>query len=338
MTGGAGNDVFVVNDVGDIVDENADEGIDSIFSSIDYDLSVAATNVENVTLVEGAGNITVFGNGQKNRLTGNSGDNIIDGDRDSGDTLIGGGGDDLYGVDEGDIVIESLAGKAGGTDEVRLISSGSFSLGTNLENLTINNAAGDANGTGNALDNVITGNEFANLLDGKAGADTMNGGDGDDIYVIDNAGDVVSEDGGAGIDGVRSSFKIGLIDGIENYTFTGGKAVSFTGSLDANWITGTNFNDTLLGDNGASGGADTIDGGKGADLMGGDDGADTYFVDNAKDVIDETAPLTIGLNTVKSTISYNLTENGTTVRGLLSKIWSLSALLPSTAPAMTASM
>ena len=313
MTGGAGNDVFVVNDVGDIVDENADDGIDSIFSSIDYDLSIAATNAENVTLVEGAGNITVFGNGQKNRLTGNSGDNIIDGDRDAGDTLIGGGGDDLYGVDEGDIVIESLAGKAGGTDEVRLTGGGSFTLGANLENLKIVDAAGDANGTGNTLANILTGNSSANALDGKAGADTMNGGEGDDTYVIDNAGDVVIETGVGDIDGVKSSFLIGLIGGIENYTFTGSKAVKFTGSQDGNWIVGTSLNDTLSGDSAAGGGGDTLNGGKGADRMNAGDGDDVYFVDNAKDVVDETGAL--GTDTVWSTISYSLAENGTTVRG-----------------------
>ena len=313
MTGGAGNDVFAVNDVGDIVDENADEGIDSIFSSISYDLSVAATNVENATLVEGAGNITVFGNGQRNKLTGNSGDNIIDGDRDSGDTMIGGGGDDLYFVDEGDIVIESLAGKDGGTDEVRLINGGSFTLGANLENLKIVDAAGDANGTGNTLDNILTGNNSANVLDGKGGADTMTGAEGDDTYVIDNAGDVVIESGVGDIDSVKSSFQLGLIAGIENYAFTGNKAVKFTGSQDGNWIVGTKLNDTLSGDSAAGGGDDTLNGGKGADRMNAGDGDDVYFVDNNKDVVDETGAL--GTDTVWSTISYSLAENGTTVRG-----------------------
>jgi Ca2+-binding RTX toxin-like protein len=141
MTGGEGNDFFIVDNGSDIVDEEDNQGIDTILSSIGFDLSVSAPDVENVTLVEGAGDIGVFGNGQKNKLTGNSGDNIVDGDRDAGDTMIGGGGDDLYGVDAGDIVIETLSGTKGGTDEVRLLGGASYTLGANLENLTINNLA-----------------------------------------------------------------------------------------------------------------------------------------------------------------------------------------------------
>jgi hypothetical protein len=126
----------------------------------------------------------------------------------------------------------------------------------------------------------------------------------------------VTEDGLGNIDEVRSSIQIKSISGVENYTFTGNKAVFFIGDgQQDNWIIGTNFNDTLAGDGALPGGADTINGGKGADLMGADVGNDLYYVDNAKDVIDETGALSI--DTVRSTISYSLTENGVTVRGNL---------------------
>ncbi|HEX6963091.1 MAG TPA: putative Ig domain-containing protein [Lacipirellula sp.] len=102
------------------------------------------------------------------------------------DVLSGGRGDDTYVVRRtGDHVAES-AGE--GVDTV--LSRVTWTLETNVENLTFVGSA-DANGIGNALDNVITGNSGRNTLiggagndslDGDAGADTMAGGTGGDTY------------------------------------------------------------------------------------------------------------------------------------------------------------
>ncbi len=87
-------------------------------------------------------------------------------------------GDDTYYVNSlADVVTEVLNG---GNDTV--ITSISYTLGANLENLTLAAGAGSINGTGNGLANVITGNEGNNVLDGGAGADTMAGGLGNDTY------------------------------------------------------------------------------------------------------------------------------------------------------------
>ena len=45
MYGGAGNDVYFVDNTGDVVIENANEGNDTVFASIDYGLGA---NVENL--------------------------------------------------------------------------------------------------------------------------------------------------------------------------------------------------------------------------------------------------------------------------------------------------
>ena len=67
-----------------------------------------------------------------------------------------------------------------------------YTLGANVENLTLTGGAGNINGTGNGLANILTGNSGNNLLDGGAGADTHGRAAlGNDTYVVDNAGDVV---------------------------------------------------------------------------------------------------------------------------------------------------
>ncbi|WP_028970345.1 calcium-binding protein [Sphingomonas sp. URHD0057] len=94
----------------------------------------------------------------------------------SHNVLEGGTGDDTYIVYAGtDQVIEKLGE---GTDLVR--SSFSYTLGDNVENLTLTGAAA-INGTGNGLANVITGNSAANTLIGGGGGDTLIGGGGGDM-------------------------------------------------------------------------------------------------------------------------------------------------------------
>ena len=291
MQGGAGNDTYVVDNAGDVITEIAAGGTDSVLSSVSYTLSDA--NLENITLT-GSAAINATGNALNNVLTGNAGNNVLDGGA-GADKMIGGLGDDTYIVNSaGDVVTEAANA---GTDTVK--SWIGYTLGANLENLTLLGSA-DINATGNTLANILTGNAGANKLSGGAGADTMAGGQGDDVYIIDNAGDIVTELANQGTDEVRSSLAIGLIANVENYTFTGSTAVSFTGDDVANRITGTAKNDTLAG----AGGNDTLAGGGGADNLAGGTGNDTYVVDNAGDVVVE-APGE-GTDTIQSTISIDL--------------------------------
>ncbi|WP_460844494.1 calcium-binding protein, partial [Noviherbaspirillum agri] len=192
MEGGIGDDTYVVDNVGDVVTEGVNAGIDTVQSSITYTLT---DNVENLTLT-GSANINGTGNELNNIINGNAGSNILDGmagnDTINGntgnDTLIGGDGNDTLNGDAGDDQLfgdagnDLLNGGAGadrmqggegndtyvvdnagdlvvenaneGTDTVQ--SSISYTLTANVENLTLTGSA-SINGTGNALDNVITG-------------------------------------------------------------------------------------------------------------------------------------------------------------------------------------
>jgi VCBS repeat-containing protein len=356
MAGGIGDDTYVVDNVGDVVTEAVNAGTDTVQSSITYTLT---DNVENLTLtgtanIDGTGNElnnVITGNSGANNLFGGAGDDILDGGV-GADTLQGGTGDDTYIVDNvGDVVVEN-AGE--GTDTVQ--SSVNYTLSANVENLTLT-GAGSINGTGNALDNVITGNGGNNtlsgldgndtlignagndILDGGTGADNLQGGTGNDTYVVDNAGDVVTEGLNAGTDTVQSSIDYTLTANVENLTLTGTDNLHGTGNTLNNVIIGNSGdntvdaaegadtvnagagndivhggdgNDSLFGEAGndqlfGDAGNDLLDGGVGADRMEGGIGDDTYVVDDAGDLVIEGS--NAGTDLVQSSITYTLTDN-----------------------------
>jgi trimeric autotransporter adhesin len=155
---------FVVDNVGDVVVAGTAFG-DTVETSISYVLSAST---EHITLT-GSNAISATGNASNNQLNGQL--NI------AANALIGGAGNDTYTVGVGDTVTEN-AGE--GVDTVS--SNVSFTLGEHFENLTL---TGNFNidGTGNALDNVITATSASNVLDGGAGNDQLTGGAGNDRYV-----------------------------------------------------------------------------------------------------------------------------------------------------------
>jgi Ca2+-binding RTX toxin-like protein len=291
LVGGIGNDVYNVADTDDVIVENAGEGTDTVNSSVGYTL---ADNLENLVLT-GTGAIDGTGNSAANNITGNAAANRLDGGL-GADVMAGGLGDDLYIVDNaGDRANEASA--AGGNDTVH--ASISFTLGNNVENLVLT-GTGNTTGVGNALANIITGNDGHNTLSGAAGADSLTGGLGNDTYIVDEAGDVVTELALGGTDTVSASFSYTLGANLENLTLTGTAALSGTGNGLNNVITGNSAANTLSGGIGD----DKLDGGLGADTMQGGVGNDTYVVDELGDVVSEAGGG--GNDTVQSSISYTL--------------------------------
>jgi Ca2+-binding RTX toxin-like protein len=202
-------------------------------------------NIEN--LAGSAFADALSGSAGNNALFGLEGNDTLDG-RGGADTLSGGVGDDLYVVDSlGDFVSE-LAGQ-GTSDTVRSFLS-AYTLGTEVENGEIA-AAGVADLTGNASDNVLFAGAGANVLSGGAGVDTVSYRDAASAVTASLAVAAAQATGGSGLDRFVS------VENLEGSSF----ADLLSGNADGNRLTGGAGDDTLLGGLGN----DTLSGGAGAD-------------------------------------------------------------------------
>lgn len=295
LYGGTGDDTYLVDSTSDVINENFNEGIDTVSASSSYTLS---SNVENLILT-GSALINGIGNDLNNSITGNSSSNIINGGT-GADTLKGLGGNDSYYIDNaGDVVIEN---PNEGMDGVH--ASIDYTLGKNIEYLSLIHEGGAINGTGNELNNTITGNDYVNILqggagddilDGARGGDTLYGGAGDDTYWVYSINDIVIENSAEGIDTVKTSgtsYTLGA--NIENLTLYGTDKINGIGNILKNTITGNSA-------------ANVLDGDAGADILKGLGGDDTYYVDNSGDLIIENA--NEGIDTINASVTYTLGDN-----------------------------
>jgi Ca2+-binding RTX toxin-like protein len=215
MSGGAGDDTYVVDNSGDVLVEQPGDGVDAVESTITFTL---AANLDNLRLVgsakiSGTGNAldnVLIGNATTNALAGGAGNDWLDGGAGS-DAMTGGAGDDVYVVDSGnDKTVEAAAG---GYDTV--LSSITASLSGEVERLFLTGSA--SGGTGNAANNWLIGSDAANTLDGVAGNDVLlghggndtlqdasggnalDGGSGDDALTAGSGGDLLAGGGGADV-------------------------------------------------------------------------------------------------------------------------------------------
>jgi len=314
MSGAAGDDAYAVDNVGDVVIEAANQGIDLVESTISYTLG---TNLENLTLV-GTTNINGTGNDLNNIIIGNNADNVLIGNTGNDilngasgrDTMIGGLGDDIYTVDALTDVITENTNE--GTDLANIAiatSGGTYTLRANVENGTLTNTT-TFTLNGNASNNVLTGNAAANTLNGGAGndilnglggSDTMIGGIGDDTYTIDVLTDVISENASEGTDLVNvaiatNSGTYTLSANFENAALSNTVIYNLTGNASNNVLTGNATTNTL-------------NGGLGTDTLIGGAGNDIYVIDDSGDIIVESSTIATEIDLVQSSINFTLGAN-----------------------------
>ncbi|MDX2288903.1 MAG: calcium-binding protein [Hyphomicrobiaceae bacterium] len=245
LSGEGGDDTYTIEDAGDLVQENANAGVDSVRSGIAHTL---AANVENLTIT---GSTAVAG-------TGNTSANVLDGSQNTAaNALAGLAGDDTYIVGAGDTVTEI---SNGGTDTVR--SSVSFTLGANIENLILLGSAA-INGTGNTLNNTIVANNANNVLNGGTGTDTLSFAAALSGVTVSLAVTTAQATGGSGSDTISafenligSLYNDSLIGTTGNNTLDGGGGTDSLSGGTGNDTYFTDGSDTII--EAASGGTDLV--------------------------------------------------------------------------------
>ncbi|KQZ33553.1 calcium-binding protein [Caulobacter sp. Root1472] len=297
LFGGAGGDHLYGGAGADVLDGGTE------FDLARYDGSLSGVNV-NLTTNTGIG-----GDAQGdtfNSIEGLVGSNFADfltGSDTWGNIIYGLGGDDtLYGGADGNDLLYGgegndhlFVGRAiqGGVDggpgydlarydhvaegvDIGLSSSGFISIeglvGSNFNDRLF----------GNAGDNVIYGNGGDDSLVGNGGTDHLYGNDGNDVFYGDLTNSLM--DGGFGLDMVRyENSHAGVVVDLALGLGSGGDAQGDTyTSVEA--VAGSNFADTLIGDDDVGGtilygqgGDDVLKGGGGRDTLYGGAGADSFY-------------------------------------------------------------
>ena len=232
LTGGAGDDLYILRSIFANIFEKANEGIDTVSVGIKSGQTfILPTNVENV-LLRGFLNGNVTASGLDNEITGNDGDNVIralDGNdtvfgRAGADTIFGGNGDDfLNGGMDNDMLIggngtDTLIG-ALGHDSLFGGSGNDFLMGED-GNDSLEGSSGDDILEGGAGNDILSGTDAFRTID----QDILTGGAGVDTFVLGNAlGTFYERSGFATITDFEAGERIRVSGSVGNYTI---KAVS----------------------------------------------------------------------------------------------------------------
>ncbi|MCO6418579.1 hypothetical protein JYK14_20800 [Siccirubricoccus sp. KC 17139] len=318
MEGGRGNDLFFVDNAGDVVMELAGEGSDTIIAALAFDLPA---NAEALLLTESAGATGfIIGNSLGNSFTGNGAANVFDG-ADGNDTILGlGGSDTLYGG-PGDDWLEG----GDGDDYLGSYTGADTLLGGAGDDVVLSDADGSFTGSLLLRLDPVTAWTLS-FTNAAIFRDSVDGGDGFDRWVDTAANDLLD---------LRAT--PGAIVNVERFEGRAGHdaiLLALSGSSAILWggegndtLSGTDAPDTLLGEAGEdllagqggrdslAGGAgqdtvfggdgnDTLEGGSGADWLIGGAGDDLFYIDDPADRVTERAGE--GIDTVMAGVGYAL--------------------------------
>ncbi len=252
MYGGIGNDTYVVDNPSDWVVEYANQGIDTVLSSITHTLS---GHVENLILT-GSADINGSGNSMDNILIGNSGNNTLSGEE----------GNDIY-----------IFGRGSGVDTVNNFSSDFFVVTTDAIHF----------GEGIADTDLELIRENYNLritINGTADSLVIKDYYCGERHIVDQ---FMFADGTV-LTASQMETKVSQVYDTSNSIYGTASNDFLPGSVGDDRIFGYEGNDNING----SYGNDVLDGGSGVDILQGGPGNDTYKFDRGggTDLIDNSAP------------------------------------------------
>ena len=260
------------------------------------------------TIIENAvgavGNDTIYGNSANNRITGNGGQDFVDGGL-GDDTLVLRGVRSAYTITEqayGFVISGTFPATPGGSETIQfrniefLVFSDTFVLAPTLSATAARSIQGDATNdviigaagadilsggegddrveglagadalTGGRGADQLIGGEGADRVDGGLGNDVLDGGTGDDILMPGVGSDVVR--GGEGVDTLSySGTSIGIVVDLAAGQARGPGSTTLSGVEN---VTGSLVSDRIRGDAGAN----YLDGSYGFDILWGGGGDD----------------------------------------------------------------
>ncbi|WP_282445552.1 putative Ig domain-containing protein [Massilia antarctica] len=180
MAGGAGDDRYLVDAPGDTVVELANEGRDTVLTTVGYTLPANAE----VLAMAGTGSLAAYGNGADNVLLGNSGNNFMSG-YGGNDILQGGAGNDSLtdnmgkNLFDGGRGVDTLSGGAAADFFIGGAGNDIINPGAGIDIIAFNRGDGsDVVNPSTGLDNVISlghGIGYGDLTFNKVGSDLLLG-------------------------------------------------------------------------------------------------------------------------------------------------------------------
>ncbi|MEH2389368.1 MAG: calcium-binding protein [Nostoc sp.] len=286
LSGGDGNDSFYVGTAIDsapsyLVTQTVDGGKGDDLLSVDYSFATRGitstfnptTNIGSITAgtyrvsykdIEG---LNISGTAYDDNILGSSGNDTLSGGTNGKDTIDGGAGDDVLSVNY------SYSNPTGGitTTFNTTTNIGEITAGTNqvsYQNIERLNISGT-----NYNDKIVGNSGNDTLSGGYGGNDTIDGGAGDDVLSVDYSYSNVTG-------GITTTFNAttnigGITAGTNLVSYKNIERLNISGTIYNDKIVGNSGNDTLSGGYGSNGGNDTIIGGAGNDILTGGNGNDS---------------------------------------------------------------
>lgn len=263
--GGAGSDILVGDDTGDIMSGGAGndyiegkEGDEQISGDAGNDHLIGAEGDD--VIQGGDGDDIIFGDAGEDTILGGDGQDFIHGGSGADailgglerDTILASGGDDVVQGDAGDDMIDGGYG-----DDLLDGGDGNDLLLGNLGNDSITAGAGDDKLFGDVGNDTMMGDAGNDYINGGEGVDILQGGNGSDLIYGDSGDDYLQGDLG----------NDDLGGGTGNDVILGG--------LDNDYLWGQEGDDDL--DSGE--GDDIVVGGLGEDSLAGEAGNDVYILE-----------------------------------------------------------